>query len=501
MSFIKANSAYKSLTRKGFYDTFALVETWFLIHSFSGVETVRTAFSGAETGSGMINRSHIKILLKHFIVRSLLFVLRGLIIVKRYGGPVLKTVIFPVVVVGSFLMRNVGVPMYRGFFLIKHHLSRVVLPAKNKILYLISNRYAIHVAVIAIATVTSGINLGNSEVRAETFGENSILYSLVSEDDSMVISVVTASEQIASGHQSYTYMDDPAIDVNAHLDFNYLGESYVTPNVGVNGIAVTPVQDEKIISTRTSVESYVVQEADTLWKIAEKFGLNLSSVLWANQLTIKSVIRPGQALVIPPIDGVLYTVKKGDTISRISQQYGSDKDKILVFNQLPNVDALKVGERLILPDGEPPAAPTRLAAPVGSLFKDSSGVANKGLAAGKGNWVWPATWRVITQYYGWRHTGLDIDGDYSTYSLTARDGVVVYSGWRSGYGLTVEIDHGDGFKTRYAHNSKILVSVGDIVTAGQKIAVTGTTGRSTGTHLHFEVIKNGKFQNPLDYIR
>ena len=92
-------------------------------------------------------------------------------------------------------------------------------------------------------------------------------------------------------------------------------------------------------------------------------------------------------------------------------------------------------------------------------------------------------------------------GDYSTNNLAAADGVVIWAGWRNGYGLTVEIDHGNGIVTRYAHHSKIGVKVGDVVRAGDTVGKTGTTGRSTGTHLHFEVIKNGKFQNPLDYIR
>ena len=106
--------------------------------------------------------------------------------------------------------------------------------------------------------------------------------------------------------------------------------------------------------------------------------------------------------------------------------------------------------------------------------------------------IWPTDWRVITQYFTY-HTGVDIDGDYNTVSHAAADGVVIYSGWRRGYGMTVEINHGNGIVTRYAHNSKFYVS-GDVVSAGQTIAQTGSTGRSTGTHLHFEVIRTGGFK-------
>ena len=208
----------------------------------------------------------------------------------------------------------------------------------------------------------------------------------------------------------------------------------------------------------------------------------------------------------------MYAVKKGDTISKISKTYGADADQIISFNKLASADDLKIGDELMIPGGEPPTLAVKpTTAPLSSLFTDKSSsgsssswtpfVAPKGSGETAGAWVWPTDWHVITQKYGWSHTGVDIDGDYTTYSYAASDGVVIYSGWRNGYGNTVEVDHGGGVVTRYAHHSKLLVSVGNVVKAGQALAVTGSTGRSTGTHLHFEVIVNGKFQNPLNYVR
>ena len=168
-------------------------------------------------------------------------------------------------------------------------------------------------------------------------------------------------------------------------------------------------------------------------------------------------------------------------------------------NNIVSADKLKIGQELLIPDGEPYQAAHRITAPVADLFTAPSKASKP--ASSDGSWVWPTDWHVITQYYGWKHTGVDIDGNYSTDNYAARSGVVIYSGWKGGYGLTVEIDHGNGYVTRYGHHSKIYVSVGDFVTAGQALGRTGTTGYSTGTHLHFEVIKNGKFQNPLDYVR
>jgi murein DD-endopeptidase MepM/ murein hydrolase activator NlpD len=212
-------------------------------------------------------------------------------------------------------------------------------------------------------------------------------------------------------------------------------------------------------------------------------------------LSFRSTIRPGQSLKILPADGVVYKVRSGDTLSKIAKRHGADADKILSENKIASAEKLQIGQELLIPGGEPLQVIPRITAPVSNLFTAPSKVATDGL------WVWPTDWHTITQYYNWRHTGVDIDGDYSTYSYATRDGIVIYSGWRGGYGLTVEVDHGDGYVTRYGHHSKNLVSKGDYVAAGQAIAKTGTTGRSTGTHLHFEVIKNGKFQNPLDYVR
>jgi murein DD-endopeptidase MepM/ murein hydrolase activator NlpD len=116
--------------------------------------------------------------------------------------------------------------------------------------------------------------------------------------------------------------------------------------------------------------------------------------------------------------------------------------------------------------------------------------------------LWPTDLRVVNQYYGWRHTGLDIDGDYANAIYASADGVVEIAGWNNGgYGLMIFIDHGNGFKTRYAHASKMFVKAGDTVKRGQVIAMVGTTGRSTGTHLHYEVYLNNRRVNPLTYAR
>jgi LysM repeat protein len=410
-------------------------------------------------------------------------------IFKRYGGTGFGIVTKPISITGLFLVRWVGIPIYRFTFFVRHFFYRIARPTKHKLLSIITNRYTVHAMMVVLVVAVMFVNISTREVRAQTFGQKSILHSLIAVDDSQDVEIVTASDSVVSTGTSVAYLDDTILDANLHIDQNYLDESYVTSTTGGAGaVSSVPIRDK--------IETYIVQEGDTLGQISEKFSLNLSTVLWANNLTFRSTIQPGQSLVILPADGLLYKVRSGDTLSKISQRYGVEPEKILEQNKLASADRLSIGDELLIPGGEPISQAPKRSSSVANLFVSPSATPPV-----EGYWLWPTDWHTITQYYGWRHTGVDIDGDYTTNSYAVRDGVVIYSGWRGGYGLTVEVDHGDGYITRYAHHSKNFVSVGDVVKTGDALARTGTTGRSTGTHLHFEVIKKGKFQNPLDYVR
>jgi murein DD-endopeptidase MepM/ murein hydrolase activator NlpD len=418
---------------------------------------------------------------------------------KQHARPVARVVFSPLVVLARFLVRFVGIPSYRFMFWARRYLARFYFPAKHRMLYVFSNRYVFHVAIVGIAALSSTLSVQGSEVRAETFGERSLLFALVNQDDSVVVEEVTAGEVIESAPTSY--IETYVVSTDDMLDIDLLDEEYVTTTLGGSALLAPTISDEaSSVAPRTDVETYVVQEGDTASTIAESFGLSLSSVLWANNLTARSTIRPGQELTIPPIDGVIYTVKSGDTINSIAKKYSAEADTIIAYNKLADADDLQIGEDLIIPGGEPPkAAVPRRTAPLADIFKPSD--ETKGAATGSGTWLWPTDWRVITQYYGWRHVGLDIDGGSSNYNYASRAGTVTRASWFGGYGLCVEVDHGDGYVTRYGHFARIDVAVGDWVDAGESLGLLGSTGRSTGSHLHFEVIKDGKRQNPLEYIR
>jgi len=200
----------------------------------------------------------------------------------------------------------------------------------------------------------------------------------------------------------------------------------------------------------------------------------------------------------------MYTVKSGDTLSRIASIYSIEIDKINSANDLAG--GLKAGQKIILPGATRISQPQAAAKPSTSYtgisaIRDFIQAPAAKVTGSK--MAWPTEGSRITQYFSWRHTGVDIANKIGTPLYAADDGVVEISagGYNGGYGNTIVINHGGGIKTRYGHASKLFVKVGDTVSKGDNIAAMGSTGRSTGSHIHFEVLVNGVRKNPLNYIR
>ncbi len=250
---------------------------------------------------------------------------------------------------------------------------------------------------------------------------------------------------------------------------------------------------------RMEVITYTVQPNDNVWAIAQGFGLKAETVLWANP-DVESrpdLLSVGQKLFIPPVDGIYYTVQKGDTVAKLAKDYKTTVEKIVSFkaNELQEPYTLTPGQKVMLPDGQKKVSPLRNLYPMTYV-----GSAPKGAPKGSGRFAWP-TRGTFTQQFWSGHSGIDVANRTGTPILAADAGYVVMAGrdtW--GYGNQVVIDHGNGFKTRYAHLNTILVKAGDVVKKNQKIGTMGSTGRSTGPHLHFEVIYNGVVRNPMGFL-
>lgn len=251
---------------------------------------------------------------------------------------------------------------------------------------------------------------------------------------------------------------------------------------------------------RGEIVEYQVQKGDTIAGISEKFGVSVETVKWQNNLT-KDTIKEGQTLEILPITGIAHKVNKGDTVYSIAKKYDVDPQAIVnyPFNSFSNDETfqLAIGQIVFVPDGVKPAEV--LSSPVARIRQSTP---DAGTVAGSGNFVWPSA-GTITQRFVWYHKGLDIANRAAPDVLAADSGKVLLAGWPDsyGYGNRVIVDHGNGYKTLYAHLQKIYVLPGQGVNRGSAIGKMGSTGRSTGTHLHFEVILNGVHINPLGVLQ
>jgi len=239
-----------------------------------------------------------------------------------------------------------------------------------------------------------------------------------------------------------------------------------------------------------------VKEGDTLWDLAIKNNIDVDSLVWANERLEedRDYLSIGQTLVIPPVIGALHTVAPGDTLSSIADFYKVKPEAISGYaaNGLQPPYQLRIGQVLVVPGGVKPLLTRWVTTEKGSIVVN--------VPPSKGLLSWP-TAGLITQYFSRNHLAVDIANAAGTPILAAADGVVLFVGEKpGGYGLAVTVDHGDGYSTLYAHLQSFAVAVGDSVARGQKLGEMGSTGRSTGPHLHFSLYYYGGAVNPIHYL-
>jgi murein DD-endopeptidase MepM/ murein hydrolase activator NlpD len=261
---------------------------------------------------------------------------------------------------------------------------------------------------------------------------------------------------------------------------------------------------------RYSIANHTVERGDSVFAISKQFSIKPDSLLWANYDLLEGSpdsLRPGQELNIPPTDGILYAWKAGDTLEKVASTFKAKVDDILNWPG-NNVDLtnpiFKTGDLVMIPGGQreyvdwlPPVAARGKSGTAGL-----SGSACSGGPVGGGGFVWPADNHFLSgNDYSESHRGVDIAAGTGASVYASDSGVVVLAGGVSnGYGNVIYIDHGNGYSTVYAHLSQINVRICQSVSRGQLIGLAGSTGNSTGAHLHFEVRRNGGFINPWSVL-
>jgi len=308
---------------------------------------------------------------------------------------------------------------------------------------------------------------------------------------SIIITVIPSDEATA---------DDTSI---AQSDMNEVegagfegGEKVVTSSDIKNIEDDEKLKNELLLSEKTDfslpsedtplkVKTYKVKPGESLSQIAKKFGVSVDTICGSNSLTSYDNVPAGTVLRIPNKDGILYNMKAGNSVAGLAARYRIPVEKILAENRLTNPDFVPVGELVFIPDAKPQ-----------NIFD---------------GYLWPVGSRYVTCGFGWRrnpfnggykefHKGIDIAARYDSVKAT-KYGKVTYSGWMGGYGYVVIIAHPGGWKSLYGHLSRVYVKEGQYVKQGQVVAKSGNTGRSTGPHLHFELIKQGDHTNPRKYLK
>jgi murein DD-endopeptidase MepM/ murein hydrolase activator NlpD len=262
---------------------------------------------------------------------------------------------------------------------------------------------------------------------------------------------------------------------------------------------------EKVVPVK--VTAYVVAQGDSLWSIANSQNLEIDTLFGCNDLKNPDLLKPGVTLRIPNQDGIFYTIKKGDTLEKIAKSYGIPVDRIRKGNEAESLNSLREGREVFLPGARPEVTDSSPAAKGGNAKKSArSGVSS----SSSRSYRWPVAGKISSPF-GWRrhpvtrrrdfHTGIDVRAPRGRAIKAAKGGRVEYAGWMGGYGRVVVIRHNDGYSTLYAHCNSLSVRNRQSVSQGQTIASVGTSGRTTGPHLHFEIRRGKSPMNPLKLLR
>ncbi len=432
---------------------------------------------------------------------------RALILLKRLLTALFLLVEKPLFLLWKTLFQPLLILVYRIYLIIRKAFSSIAEAVRQRAVGFFTSKHVVQTVVVLITCLVTVSNVYTSRAAdtSDDITQQSIFAAAGNGEEDLLL-----EEDVADlpADEAESYLGEQAITSDEAYDTQGAGEGATdggVADVGDTGSILNAVRplpetgDADQPPTRTAIIQHMVAEGETISEIAEKYGLKAATLIIENGLGSQGLIRPGQVLRILPVNGITYKIKKGDTLEQIAKKYSSDTQKIMEINGFYEAGQLAVGMQIVLPDGKLPLPPpVRTVGSIKNIFQPSS-------TAALANLLWPAGVRRVTQYWkGTAHTGVDIAGPVGTSIYAADDGVVIYAGWNSGgYGNMTLIDHGNGLYTRYGHAKKLLTKVGQVVHRGDVIALMGSTGRSTGPHLHFEVMTGNVRHrvNPFSYVK
>src|SRR3989339_675348 len=417
--------------------------------------------------SKKFNNKKIQRTISHFFIIFALFVVRAILIIKNLLHISFIFLFKPIKIFGKFVFYSIIVKIYSWYlsFLRKMGWQQKF---KSNLFSFIINQKLIHIFMLIISVFLIFINLTlKTQAEEKFYGHNKIIlaeliksdFSVSEDDEQLIIETFDREATISDIQKSYLdNLDAFRPSSGMLLDKE---EEIEAPTIAQDGTAIIKpdiAQTRVSKQPRESIIEYIVKAGDSISTIAQEFEISASTILWENNLSAYSIIRPG--------------------------------------------DKLKIGQKLLVPGGKKPYIAPRVTSTYTGISAIKDLIKSPDAKPAPGNKMnWPTEGTRITQYYSWKHYGLDIANKTGTPIYAADAGVIEKAGWGTGYGNQILIDHGGGKKTRYAHLSKFYVKEGQEVGKGETIAAMGSTGWSTGPHLHFEVIINNQKYNPLNYIK
>lgn len=456
----------------------------------------------------------MSIRLRQLALASLIWLLRLAKKVVTGLWWLLLLLINPVYIVAKWVLRPVVLWSYSHYLKIIARLKRSAF-MQNKVLFIFGNKYFIHVLVVLLSFFVASTNIlqAREVSRDEVFAQDSALYSIVNPEGEIGEEIIQTG-LIAEKSSTVSYVDTagslvatiPNLDPAAERP-RTIGDQLALVDSG--SALVSGAVLETSVGVRAGTTEYKVKDGDSIGTIAERFGLTVSTLLWANDLSSSSYIRPGQQLKIPAASGFLYTVKDGDTLDKIISTYNGDLAATKRVNDIGNDGLVPVGAEILIVDGTPPPPPP----PPVQRYYDSYGTTDSGSLYRNDNYNpvvtgqklnWPVGCHSSPTTYWGHGLARDIACPMGTPIYAAEAGTVTIrnaGGYGGGYGNYMDVSHANGLMTRYAHLSAFNVTSGQYVSRGQVIGFVGSTGRSSGPHLHFEVYVGGVKQEPLYYIQ